>query len=246
MRMRDAEKHNRKMAKTRERLLRHISRRGAAVVRCPNCGTELRTVPGQKESFCFGCCRPVDLAAAERDAMARAYRDGLSGYGALLSLGSEQLALSSFVPAEETFTAACAIDEGCGEAWRGLLASVTEEFHKEGQLPLDLYEKALSVLDEREARKLRRQWSAYLDYLSQLEDSRSFQRRTEQARQRNSEQQAEAAGAEGKQGRGRAIARALLITACLAGGLLLLFTGSGFMFIMGAAILSSLGRRRGQ
>lgn len=241
----DAEKHNRKLAKTRERLLRQISRKGAVQIICPNCGAGLLTRPGQKESLCFACCQPVDVAGAERDALARVYRDGLSGYAQLLALGEEQLALGSFAAAEETYQAACAMDVNSGAAWRGLLAAVTENFHKEMQPPAALYEKTLSVQEEREASRLRRKWTAYTQHLRWLETNRRQRERTEQARRHNEQARSQAeAESGGKPGRGRAIVRALLITACMAGGLLLLFTGSGFMFMMGALMLSSLGRRR--
>lgn len=235
------------MEKTRARLLREIAGKGGIYVSCPNCGTALLIRAGQRSGICYGCCQAVDLAAAERNALAQTAQDGISGYPALLSLAGEQLSLSSYAAAAETYSTACAIDPDCGAAWRGMLAALTENFQKEMRPPQDLYEKAVSRLPAPEAAKLQDQWTAYTGYLAGCEENRRQRGRTEQAQQRNREQQAqaEAGAAAEKKGWGRAIARTLIISACIAGGLLLLLTGSGFMIIMGAAILSALGRGRG-
>lgn len=238
----------RTLEKERARLQRRLTKNGIVELRCPRCGSALRVRPGQHSALCFGCGRPADLYAAERDALTRAARDGLDGYTALLSLGEEQLSLSSYVVAAETYTVCCAIDPDCGAAWRGLLLAETENFRKAAEPPADLYERARPLLPDEEAVRLERQWESYTAYVRQKEDLRRAHRRREAERESAREAERQAGQEAETSGRhralGRALVRTLLLIAGVTIGICFMLSGTGFMLIMGASILSMLGRRR--
>ena len=229
--------------KARLKLQRQITKDGIVELRCPQCGTLLRTQAGQANALCFGCGRPADLHAAERNAMAQAAREGIRHYTDLLDLAAEQLEQGSYTVAAETYTLCCAIHPDSGDAWRGLLLADTENFRKVADPPLDLFARARMLLPAAESQQLRRQWEAYTAYVRSKEQFRADRRRRDAQREDAPEARAGEAG-EKRRFSGRALARALILTACIAGGICLLFTGTGFLMIMGAAMLSTLGRRR--
>lgn len=246
--MQAVDERDRALNKIRERLQRQTVRKGFLRVQCPHCGTMLRTRPGQQDSFCYGCLQAIDLRTAESDALARAARDGVQNYAGLLELGEEQLRQGSYLAAADTYRAACAIDSRSAAAWRGWLLADTEEFHKEGRPPQDLYERALQQQSPAEAERLRREWEAYAAYQIRREEARN--RRRQYAQQRRQAEQTQrtqsAPGTDGRRGgrKSRFLARTLIVLGCVAGIFCLLLASRGFGFVLGAAMLSMLGRRR--
>ncbi|MBD5558840.1 MAG: hypothetical protein HDQ87_00545 [Clostridia bacterium] len=228
--------------KLRMRLERQVTSGGTVHLHCPSCGTALVVRPDQKCALCFGCGQAADLPQAMRDAYARAARSGTESYDQLLSLGTSQLEAGSYKPALETFTQCAAADPRSGEAWRGLLLASTEEWKREMEPPKEIFERAHALLRPLEAEKLQRQWGVYTTY---LESRERLRRRGERVRQEKADHAEHEAQREKRRPAARAVARALIITACIAGCVCLLFTGTSFFFIIGAWILSSLGRERG-
>ena len=116
------------------------------ILTCTNCGTTFKVDQRQSQLICFECGEILDANIILRDNRTQKLEGDYNSYNDLIAAARQHFNEKNWSIAAQAYCCALAVDDTSGQAWEGLLRSLTENFTKmEENHPNLIYEKAQNL-----------------------------------------------------------------------------------------------------